>query len=452
MLRNSRAVRQTLIVRSLTSAGTGAAGKLLGLFNQIVSVALISSALGADGLEQQLLAIALVSWSNLTLCGMHVALPALLIRSGTDSEAFASIAKTAFLLAALGAFGALGVTLFIGDLAWGFSSAPVATAAICCAATNALGLSERVFQATDRIAQFNALNMTGTAISLAATVALTRTHGTVAQFVVAYYLGMLFPVTVATFLIIPRLNLKVWPSLHEFRKRARQLIKVGVFGFGYEQAAYCKLQAPLALLSALGISDQIPWVGLGLRLVALAIGGLSIITPILFLQIGAAIQARDQCARRLWTRLGIGSATIVAVAAGALFLMFGQTIYDAWTSGIVTLAWWDRVALAAFLAACLAQNLLFSLSAPDLVITRRLRWLFWLEGPVVLAGGTAGALSVPVGYGGAGLIAGATLVTVVSALLLLASLANNRPSGATSVLNGDLRGRDVEKRIIDEEV
>jgi hypothetical protein len=413
---NFRSGDRTLIVRSLTTAGLGAVGKILGLINQIFSVALISKALGAEGLQEMLLAIAFVSWFSLALSGMHTALPALLIRTRADPKDFASIAKVAFFIALIGACGALGLTLLILNVGSinTLTKAPIATAAICNAAAIVLSLSEKIFQATDRISQFNCLNIAGTLASLTATALLTYTHGTAAQFIVAYYLGILFPFLVATLVVIPRLNLAVRPSLKEIRGRASELVRIGFFGFGYEIAAYCKLQAPLALLSALGLSIAIAPVGLGFRLISLLGSGLSIIIPILFLRIGAAIEMGDNDARRQWTRFGIAFAVVLGVATAGLILIFGQSIYQKWTSGAVILNQSDQVAIAIFAAICIAQFLLFPLAAPDPTVAGSLRWLFWLEGPAVLAAGTVGALAVPAPYGGAGMLVGATIVMGVS--------------------------------------
>jgi O-antigen/teichoic acid export membrane protein len=427
-----RRSNRTLILRSLTTAGLGVAAKITGLINQIVSVALISSALGAEGLQEQMLAISFVGWFYLTLCGMQTSLPVLLIRSRSDMEAFAAIAKAAFLLATIGSLCALGLVLLVLRLGWigGLASAPIATAAICNAAVIVFSLSERIFQATDRIAQFNILNMTGTLISLAAAFFLVRTHGTAGDFVVAFYLGMLFPFLVAAFAVIPQLRVAVPLSLRELSKRARQLIGVGIFGFGYEIAAYCKFQAPLALLGVLGLSKEIAPVGLGLRLVVLLGGGLSIVIPILFLRIGTAIHVRDQDAGRLWTRLGIACAAAVAAAAAGMFIVFGDVIYRAWTGGVVRLDHADQIALAAFSAISLGQHLLFPLAAPDPAIAGKLRWLFWLEGPAVLAAGGLGGLAVPPAYGGAGMLAGVVLVmSVVSLIMLIFIVRRTFPQG-----------------------
>ena len=62
-------------------------------------------------------------------------------------------------------------------------------AGVCNALAVAFNLSERVFMVTDRIAQYNLLNIAGTILSLTVTVFLARIHGTVSEFVVAYYLG-----------------------------------------------------------------------------------------------------------------------------------------------------------------------------------------------------------------------------------------------------------------------
>src|SRR5580698_8598849 len=106
-----RGSNRILILRSLATAGSGVAAKITGLINQIVSVALISSALGAEGLQEQMLAISFVGWFYLTLCGMQTSLPVLLIRSRSDTEAFAVIAKAAFLLSTIGSLCALGLVL-----------------------------------------------------------------------------------------------------------------------------------------------------------------------------------------------------------------------------------------------------------------------------------------------------------------------------------------------------
>ena len=425
MLSSFGGSHRPLIVRSLATAGVGVAAKILGLVNQIVSVALISGALGADGLQEQLLAIASVSWFSLTSCGLHTALPVLLIRSGTGSEAFASIAKAAYFFAAIGAAAALGLTLLVLNLGFtaGQASAIIAAAAACNAGIIVLSLSERVFQATDRIAQFNVLNMAGTLTSLGTTWFLARSNGTATGFVVAFYISMLLPFLIGTLVVAPRLMRTPNPSYPEFIASARRFIRVGAFGFGYELAAYCKLQAPLTLLGVLGLSNEIAPVGLGLRLIGFGSGGLSIVVPILLLRVGAAIHARDQDARRLWTRLGIASAGAVAIAAAVLFICFGEIIYRTWTGGVVALHQGDLVALAAFSALSLAQNLLFPLAAPDPTVAGQLSWLFWLEGPAVLAAGAVGALAVPSAYAGAGMLAGAALVMGVTIVILLAYLA-----------------------------
>jgi hypothetical protein len=430
MLNNFRGSDRALLVRSLTAAGSGVAAKVLGLINQIVSVTLISGALGAEGLQQQMLAIASVSWFSLTLFGMHTSLPALLIRSGVNKEGFASIAKTAYLLAVLGAMAAVGLTALILnlDLIGGIAAAPIATATACSGAAVILSLSEKIFLATDRIAEFNILNLAGTLISLAATAVLARSHGTPADFVISFYVGILLPLLVATFVVIPKLNLTSSLSRYEFRTNARELIGVGAFGFGYEVSAYCKLQAPLALLGVLDLSNEIAPVGLGLRLVTLIGGGLSIIIPILFLRIGAAIQIHDQNTRRQWTRLGIACAAAFSVVGAGSFLIFGQAIYRTWTGGAVTLSQTEQAAIAAFAALSLAQFLLFPLAAPDPAIARQLRWMFWLEGPAALTAGAVGALVVPLVYAGAGMLAGVTLVMGVVILILLVLLTSGQSS------------------------
>ncbi len=442
MLRPFKGKQSKMIARSLTAAGFGVVAKIFGVINQIVSVTLISGALGAEGLQEQMLAIASVSWLSLILCGMHTSLPALLIRSGADKQSFASIAKTAYLLAIIGAMVGMGLMVGVLNLSLigGVSFAPIATATVCSAAGLILSLSEKVFLAMDRIAQFNVLNLAGTFISLAATVGFARFNGTAADFVISFYLGVLFPCFVATFAVIPKLNLRSSLSSREFKNNARELIGGGAFGLGYEVSSYCKLQAPLALLGALNLSNEIPPVGLGLRLVGLIIGGLSIVIPILFLRIGAAIHARDRDARRLWTRLGIAGAVAVAIMAFAMFNLFGDAIFRTWTGGVVRLDHTDGIALGAFSALSLAQSLLFPLAAPDPSIARKLRWLFWLEGPTVLAAGVAGATLIPSVYGAAGMLAGAALVMGTVTLVLLVCL-NRRspPQGEEKIDALDLR-------------
>jgi O-antigen/teichoic acid export membrane protein len=412
---------QTRIVRSLKTAGLGFAAKLLGLVNQIFSVALISSALGAEGLSEQMLAISFVSWFNLTLFGMHTALPLLLIRYGASRKVFASIGKTAFLIALIGAWSAAGLTLLILWLDWipGLSSAPIATAAICSAAVVTLNLSEKIFQALDRIATFNVLNMAGTAISLALTFFFARTHGTAAEFVVAYYLSTFLPFLIAALMVVSRLDLTTVPTTGELRANAHQLFGFGVFGYGNEIASYCKLHAPLALLSALKLSSEIAPVGLALRLTGLVSGALWIVIPIFFVRIGTAVNLHNLDAARLWIRLGIACAGAVALLAAGSFLLFGPEIYQAWTGGTVTLGYPDQVALAAFAALSLAQNLLFTLVAADPSLADRVRWLFWIEGPAILLAGTFAALIVPAAHGAAAMLGGAVLVMIITSLVML---------------------------------
>jgi hypothetical protein len=415
---------QTRVVQSFKTAGLGFAAKLLGLVNQIFSVALIASALGAEGLREQLLAVSFVSWFNLALFGMHTALPLLLIRYGKNRRTFASLGKTAYLAAFIGAWSAAGLTMLILKLNWipGLYSAPIATAAICNAAVVTLNLSEKVFQALDRIAQFNVLNMAGTAISLAATFFFARTHGTAADFVIAYYLGTFFPFLVATLLVVSRLDLANGPTLREVRDNARQLFGFGVFGYGNEIADYCKLQAPLALLSALELSSEVAPVGLGFRFIGLVGGALWIVIPIFFVRIGTAVHLGNQDAARLWTRLGIACAAAVALAGAGSFLLGGPEIYRVWTDDVVVLRYPDQLALAAFASLSLSQNLVFALVAADPSRADRLRWLFWIEGPAVLAAGTFGALIVPVAYSAAAMLSGGGLIMMITTSVMLISL------------------------------
>lgn len=430
MLDLSDSSSRTLLFRSLTATGSGIAAKVVGLINQIVSITLITDTLGAEGLEVQILAIASVSWFSLTFLGMYTALPVLLVRAGTNNEIFASIAKTAYLLALIGASFAvvlMMLILFSGAM-HGSAAAPIATAMICNALVLVFSVSEKICQAVDRITQFNLLNAAGTVMSLATTFALSRTHGTAVEFVATFYLGIGFPLVASTWMVIRRLKLASGLSWRTFVECARRLVSTGVFSFGYEMAAYCKLQAPVALLSTLGLSNQIAPVGLGLRLVALISGGVSIMVPILLLRIGTAIQSDDREGRKLWIRLGLICAAAVALTAAGLFAVFGQTIYRLWTGGVVVLDWPQQAALAAFAAVFFAQNLLFPLTAPDPTVTSQLRWLFWLEGPAVIAVAVAGALAVPAIYGGAAMLSGAALVTGLAMMVLLGFLTIKHPT------------------------
>lgn len=428
MKRDSRHDHRGVVIRSITAAAAGVASKVLGLFNQVVSVALISSALGADGLREQMLAIAFVSWFNLTLCGMHTSLPVLLVRSAPTAEASKLFIKTAYILALLGALASVALTLLILNLGLSKSlvGAPLATAIICNATTIVFGLSEKVFHATDRIAQFNVLNMIGTLISLGTTYILARTHPTVSGFVVAFYLGVLLPPLAATVSFAPRLVLTSVPSFADFYACARQLIGVGVFGLGYEVASYCKLQALLALLALLGLSSAIAPVGLGLRLLGLISGGLTIAIPILMLRVGTAIRTQDERSRRFWTRMGLGVAAATATGTIALYQLLGPDIFDAWTAGAVALGPGDSIALAIFSAVYLVQNLVFALIAPDPSFAKQLRWLFWLEGPAAIVAAVVSALLAPASYGGAAVLGGAAFVMGAASLILLGLLVGRR--------------------------
>lgn len=433
-----RKANQASLIRSLTATSSGIAAKVVGLINQILSVALISHALGAEGLQEQMLAIASVSWFILTFCGMHTSLPVLLIRASENSDTFASISKTAYLLAIIGSVGAVALTTIV--VAFGMMSGAatsIMVAAICNAGALIFSLSERLLQATDRISQFNLLNMAGTVVGLATTFVLARTHGTASEFVAAYYVGILFPFVAAAFSIFPQLNLTADLSWRDFLACARRLVGVGVFGFGYEMASFCKLQAPLTLLGLLGLSNQIASIGLGLRLTGLISGGSSIVIPILLLRIGTAIQTGDRNARRLWTHLGFATAAAFAFGAAGLFAIFGETICYLWTGGAVALDRPQQMALAAFAALSLGQSLVFPLVAPDPAVTGRLQWLFWLEGPAVLAMGIAGTLVVPSAYGGVGMLVGVSMVMSISMLTLLIFL-TKQPSSYSSQKRFDL--------------
>jgi O-antigen/teichoic acid export membrane protein len=413
------------IFRSLTAAGLGVSSKIVGLINQIVSVTLITTALGAEGLREQMLAIAFVSWFNLTLCGMHTSLPVLLIRSGATTEASLALVKTAYILAALGALLSLVLTVLLLCLVSGsdLPSAPVIAAAICNAAVLVFSLSEKVFHATDRIGQFHVLNIIGTATSLAATFLLARMHPTAVGFVLTFYAGILLPFIAATIFVAPHFNLKTIPSAREFRACARQLVGTGAFGLGYELASYCKLQAPLALLGVIGISSAIAPVGLGLRLLNLIGGGLTIVIPILMLRMGAAEHAGDKHLQRLWSRMGFILAAMAAIGVLGLYHFFGERIFETWTGGTVLIEQPVRMALAVFSAIVVFQSVLFPLVAVNATLANRLRWLFWLEGPAVVAASAAGALAVPSTYGGAGMLVGASLVMAAVTLVLLLLLA-----------------------------
>lgn len=412
---------ENVFLASLGTASVGIAAKALGLINQIASVSLITSSLGADGLQGQFLAISTVGWFHLTLFGMHTSLPLLLIQSRDNDELFRSTAISAFCLASIGGLISFVLTLILLGLGWigEPGSAPLIAAASCNAAITMFSLSERVFQAIDRITLFNVLSMSGTMASLFTTLILARIHGTTAAFVAAYYLGMLFPSVVAALIIIPQMTNALNLSLHNIGAHANKLAHFGVFGLGWEISAYCKLQAPLVLLSSLGLASEIAAIGLGLRLIALASSGLTVFVPIVFLRIGEAIAMGDQRARRLWTWLGIAGAGATAVLAAGIFLIFGKPIYRLWTAEIISLGQLDKVALASFSAVVLGQFLLFPLVAADPLVSNRLRWLFWIEGPAVLMAGAAGAVGVPAAQGAAGMLAGAAFIILATTAILL---------------------------------
>jgi len=89
--------------------------------------------------------------SILLLLGMHTALPILLIRSGTDAEAFAFHCQDRLtFLPIIGGSWRSGLTLLIlkFGLIEGLAAAPIATATICNAAAVVFGISERGFSSS----------------------------------------------------------------------------------------------------------------------------------------------------------------------------------------------------------------------------------------------------------------------------------------------------------------
>ena len=234
-------------------------------------------------------------------------------------------------------------------------------------------------------------------------------------------------------MVAPRLMLTASPSYPEFIASARRLIGVGSLWIWLRDIRLLQASGAFGSLERFGASPmRLPRLGLGLRLVALVNGGLSIVIPILFLRVGAAIHARDHDARRLWTRLGIACAGAVAIAAaGCSFSSARQSTGH------------GRAGSSRFIRRNLSRLRLSPHSLwPKLFCSRSPRrtrlspdncaGCSGLRVPPCSQQARWARLLFPPPTRGAGMLAGATLVIGVVVLISLLCLARNQSSQVTS--------------------
>ena len=158
---------------------SGLISKSFGLINQIATTYILAGALGAHGLQSQMLAISFVSWFSLMLLGTQASLPTVLLSKADDDRVAGLYTKSAFLISIFCALAALVLALSILALIHSeyLAETPVLAAVFCNSLLLSVSLSEQMFQALHRIVTFNLLNVTGSILSLLATYALSRTNG-----------------------------------------------------------------------------------------------------------------------------------------------------------------------------------------------------------------------------------------------------------------------------------
>lgn len=388
--------------------------------NQIAGTYFLAKTLGAEGLKLQMLAVSFVSWFPLMLFGLYSSLPRALL-DAADSETTRSLYKgAAFLIATCSALIAAGLGLMTVNLTFSgqMSQAPVVAAIVCNAAFISITLSEQIMLVEKKTFMFNILNGAGTLLSLIITIVLSYTYGSANWFMFAYYVSILFPAISASIFVFPRIKFYTLRSLIHLWKAIKLLLNSGTYSLGFGVSNYCKTQALLLVPAVLNEPHELGSAGLGLRFCNLIISALSILYPIIFIQIGGALQHRDWAAYKLWVRFGVSVAGLCALVVGCICVLFGQTIFEIWTGGVITLDRKGEVALAIYASTFSIQYLLLAIASPDAVLSERLRWLFWIETPVFLVACVIGGIL----RGTIGMFSGGSAVMAVSIFVELAFL------------------------------
>ena len=398
---------------------SGIFAKLAGFINQLVSVWLIASAAGQQGLEAIFLAIAFVGWFNLTLLGAQTAFPNLLIESKKDASAHRQLLIAGGYISLFGAIACIlcsAILLYIIPQSSSIHSTPVIWAVAANATLILFSLSEQYFQAINKTYQFNLLSAIGSAISLFITWFAAYHRSDLSIYVIAYFASFVIPVTFATAIALLHFKGEGLFHLTLVRPAISRLIRTGNFSLGFIANISLKLSAPLLILDLRNYGSEIPFLGVSLRLSTVIISGASVVAPIIIFHSGTARSTQNIGALKRWR-----TNTILFASGGAVFVFFaifigGRSLLSIWTRGLVSPNSLEIFSLALFAALWTLEYIIYQFSATATNQVRGVWWLFWAES----AFGLLLMWQFTSMYGGAvGSLLGLSIPMIMSIMILL---------------------------------
>lgn len=415
-------------LKSIFSNGTfislaaGTASKLTGFINQIISTMLISKTLGAESFDYYLFSVSFVSWFSILLFGTNSTLPTILMHEPNDQKEFSLIVKAALIIAFCGGLAALLLTyLFLSKDIFHNTQLQlyITTSAICNFTVVIFSISYSIFIVLGKILEYYLYNAIGTIISLLLTFWFSRTHGTVTDFILSYYISIIFPLLGIS--VVNRRELDIF-SCVPLNKLTGQiyniLIKSGS-GFGFEVAAFSKLHMPVSMMGLMGFTNQIGIVGIGIRFTNLITGGLNVIFPIMILKAGNAAARKDKRGIMLWNLVGLCSGVLLSSITAYLFIVYGNEIYYNWTSGVISLHPSDKLSMAAFSALYVFQEIMFRLAMVDPKKMDRLKYIFWFECLFIVSFGYINVYFSEASHAGGAILNALALIMIMSNTFIL---------------------------------
>jgi hypothetical protein len=351
------------------SIATGVAAKAVGLVNQVVGLALVASALGANGLGSVFLSVSLFSIFNLVPSATIVSLPVRLIEMQKRPSEGRKLVAGAMVIHFAGA----GLSLVIGAvaamvLAAFFPSAFLTPDEVLIAGTMgavylATWLAEHVLTAYRKTFIFNLSSLVGSLVSLAATFVAWTLHMRSSAFVGAYYLSIVVP-TVSMFACVLLSDLR--PAADDFGGAisvARTLWKEGAPGTAYYVWVTTKIHIALSMLALVTMAGEVVTYGACMRVCQLMISGLSLFfSPLLAEAAHAVNDGNVGRYERLRTRVvfgGMALGAVLIVVAGTV----GPRLFSYWLSDTVTVSRATALVAGTVVAIWAVEALLFYLTS-----------------------------------------------------------------------------------------
>lgn len=408
-----------IVLNVIAVVASGIFSKLAGFINQLVSLWLITSAVGQQGLEAIFLAVAFVGWFNLTLLGAQTAFPNLLIESKKDASTHRQLLIAGGYISLFSTIACIlcsVILLYIIPQSSRIHSTPIIWAVAANATLILFSLSEQYLQAINKTYQFNLLSAIGSASSLFITWLAVYYRSDLSIYVLAYFASFVIPVIFATAIVLVHFEGKGLFHLTLVLPVISRLIKTGSFSLGFIANVSVKLSAPLLILDLRNYDSEIPFLGVALRLSTMIISGASVVAPVILFHSGTARSTQNIFALKQWR-----TNTILFASVGAGFVFFtifigGQSLLTIWTRGLLSPNSMEILSLALFAALWMFEYIIFQFSATAINQIRGVWWLFWAES----ASGLLLMWQFTSMYGGAvGTLLGLIIPMLISIIILL---------------------------------